>query len=424
MLDFSYGVLEERRGNEEKAAEFYERAYRADPTSMHLLGMLAERLAETDDLTGAIGLWEEALRGSPEDARAWIAFGDFLGSAGRGDATASRKREQAYRKALKLKPGEYVPIQRLVSLAREQGEDDRARELIETLTPQSETAVLYYVSTTRSLYDSRDEKAARRIDERLAQAMREQPDSARLARAASEHYRLTGRLDRAIAALQEHVEARPESLDLKIRLGILWFSKEEDEEGLRVLREVLDVHPRKSLAHESLAKYYRKAGQAKEAMAHSAELLKIQGGGSGEFLELADELMASDEFRAARLLLEKAVFEHEDDVELRKKLAIATARDPETRERARHLFNEVEEMAGSEATTDSVFLLESAKEHLSRGETDLAEVRLRKAIRNFPPDARAQTAAAMRALAGIWISSGKNEDAARLLIQRADAMEE
>lgn len=423
QLDFSLGILEELRGNEGKATAFYESAHKAHPTSMYLLKMMADRLAEEGDRGGANELWEEALGRSMRDATAWIDFGDFLGETGRGDTVADRKRERAYLKALELEPGGYAPVERMVSLSREQENDDRAREFLETLDPRSSQAVLYYVSMTRSLYDSRNEEAERRIDERLAQAMREQPGSPQIAWAASEHYRLTKRLDRAIAMLQEHVEARPESLDLKIRLGILWFSAGEDVKGLRELREVLDVHPRKTLAHEALAKYYRKKGRAKEAMTHGAELLKIRGGSSGEFLELAEELMVAGEFRAARLLLEKAVFDHDGDVELRKKLAIATARDPETRERAGRLFAEVEEMAGGNAETDPVFLLESAKELLVRGEMEAAEARLHKAIRSFPPDARAPTAAAMRALAGIWINRGKNKDAARLLIERAEAME-
>jgi Flp pilus assembly protein TadD len=231
-------------------------------------------------------------------------------------------------------------------------------------------------------------------------------------------------LGKAISILRKHVEARPSSLDLKIRLGILLFSDKQDEEAVKVLCEVLEVHPKKALAHESLAKHFRQKGQLTEARSHAAELLGIRSGTAEEFLELADELTADGEFRAARILLEKAVFRHDDDAKLMMKLAIATSRDPETKDSAARLFREAEAMLANPADMDPAFLLESAKELLAQGKVKAAEERLRNAIRTFPKESKKETAAAMRALADIWISENRNLDAARALISRAEAMEQ
>jgi len=230
-------------------------------------------------------------------------------------------------------------------------------------------------------------------------------------------------MDDAIDVLAKHVEVRPSSLDLKIRLGILHFAAGHDEEGVRILREVLDVQPRKALAHESLAKHFRKSGMQREARSHAAELLGIRGGTPDEFAELADELTADGEFRAARLLLEKAVFLHEEDAKLMMKLAMATSKDPETKDSAARLYREAEAMLANPAEMEPAFLLESAKELIAQGQTKAAEERLRNAIRNFPKEAKKESAAAMRALAGIWISQDRNVDAANALISRAEAME-
>ena len=189
------------------------------------------------------------------------------------------------------------------------------------------------------------------------------------------------------------------------------------------MREVLDVHPRKALAHESLAKHFRKSGMQREARSHAAELLGIRGGTPDEFAELADELTADGEFRAARLLLEKAVFLHEEDAKLMMKLAMATSKDPETKDSAARLYREAEAMLANPAEMEPAFLLESAKELIAQGQTKAAEERLRNAIRNFPKEAKKESAAAMRALAGIWISQDRNVDAANALISRAEAME-
>lgn len=423
LLDFSYGVLEEQRGNPLKAGDFFTKAYDADPTSMPLVRRISEMRMKGGDRPGALAAFEKMLEARPGEPMIQIEFGDFLGRVGCGDALAERRREEAYLKVLEVMPGDFLPIERLIRSAREQGRDDRARELLEELGSGSPEAVRYYVATTKSLYDNRDEAARNRISQRFKNAMEEHPEWAGTARAASDYFREAGEMDKAIGILESHVRARPSSLDLRIRLGILNFASGKDDEGQRILKEVLEIHPHKALAHESLAKFYRKEGMDDEARLHSAELLKIRGGAPEEFVELAEELLAAGQAREARLLLEKAVFNHPEDSGLMMKLAMATARDPETKDTAARLFREAENLLSNPAEMDPSFLLESAKELVAQGQSKAAEERLRNAIRSFPKDAKKETAAAMRALAGIWISEKRNEDAARSLISRAEALE-
>ncbi len=422
-LDFSYGVLEELRGNEAKATEFYEKAYAEDPSSLHLVRMMANKLAEDGNPIAALGVWKLPLEKYSDNPEIWIEYGDFLGKIGKGDAVAEGKRKDAYLKALELAPGRYLTVERMMVFHREQGDDNSARELLETLETETPQALNYYVASTKSLYDSRDEAAAARIDVAFENAMKEHPDWADIARAASDHFRNSGRTEIAIGILARHVEAVPASLDLKIRLGILYFTAGRDEEGVRTLNEVLEVHPGKALAHESLAKHYRQQGMTKQARDHAAELLKIRGGAPDEFIKLADELMADGDNRAARLLLEKAVFLNEEDAGLMMKLAMASSRDPETKDSAARLFREAEAMADANSPKDPAFLVAAAKELIARGETKAAEEKLRDAIRTFPKEAKAETAAALRALAGIWTSENRNQDAAKALISRAESLE-
>jgi tetratricopeptide (TPR) repeat protein len=300
---------------------------------------------------------------------------------------------------------------------------DLNRELLEQLNPDTPEAIRYYVATTKSLYDSRDKEAKARIEKCLSDATEQHPEWASTARSASDHFREAGNLEKAISILRNHATAAPSSLDLRIRLGILLLSADRDDEGIAILKGILDVHPGKALAHQSLAKIYRQKDMQKEARGHAAEILKIRSGSPDEFVELADELIADDEFRAARLLLEKAVFDHEDDAKLMMKLAIASSRDPESKDDAARLFREAEAMLANPAEMDPAFLLLSAKELLTQGQTKAAEERLRNAIRSFPKDAKKETAAAMRALADIWISEQRNVAAANALISRAQALE-
>ncbi len=424
LLDFSYGVLERERADAEASAAFFVKAYEADPLAMPLVRIIAESRMEEGDRAAALETYERVMAARPNEPFIAIEYGDFLGRVGKGDTLAQRKREELYGKVHETMPGAYMALERLIRVARERGDDDRAKELLEMMATDSEQAVNYYIATTKSLYDSHDEEAAGRIDACFSKALETHPEWSGIARAASDHFRHTDRLGKAISILRKHVEARPSSLDLKIRLGILLFSDKQDEEAVKVLCEVLEVHPKKALAHESLAKHFRQKGQLTEARSHAAELLGIRSGTAEEFLELADELTADSEFRTARILLEKAVFRHDDDAKLMMKLAIATSRDPETKDSAARLFREAEAMLANPADMDPAFLLESAKELLAQGQVKAAEERLRNAIRTFPKESKKETATAMRALADIWISENRNLDAARALISRAEAMEQ
>lgn len=424
LLDFSYGVLEQQRGDEVAAAAHFAKAYEADPTAMPLVKIIANARMYEGDRAAALEAFERVIKARPDEPFIALEYGDFLGEVGKGDTLAQRKREEIYGKVHETMPGAYIALERLLRVSRERGDDHRAKQLLEKLVTDSETAVRYYVATTKSLYDSRDEKAAARIDARFAEAMDSHPEWSGTARAASDHFRQTNRLEKAIGILRKHVDARPSSLDLKIRLGILLFSDKQDEEAVKILREVLEVHPKKALAHESLTKHFRQKGMLDKARGHAAELLGIRGGTPEEFLELADELTAANEFRAARILLEKAVFRHDEDAKLMMKLAIATSRDPDTKDSAARLFREAEAMLANPADMDPGFLVASAKELLAQGQVKAAEERLRNAIRTFPKESKKETAAAMRALAEIWISENRNLDAARALISRAEAMEE
>lgn len=423
LLDFSYGVLEQYHGNHEKAAEFYRSAYAGDPLAMPLVRRIATIHMQSGDKPMALRAYERVIAEKPGQTDVQIEFGDFLETIGRGDAMADRKREAAYLEVLKNMPGQVLPIERLIRMAREKGNDEKARQLLETLELKSPEAVRYYVATTRSLYDVSDEAAQKRIAKAFRGAMDEFPQSEEIARAASDDFREKADLPSAIAILEKHAHALPSSLDLRIRLGILHLAAGEDEKGLNVLREVLAIHPRKVLAHESLAKWYRKNNKADEARHHSVELLKIRGGTAEEFEQLAVELFDAGKICDARLLLEKAVFDHPENVKLLSQLAIATVRDPESKAGALRLFREAENVITDPATTDPNFLLEFSKELVAQGQNQAAEERLRKAIRMFPREANKETAQALRALAGIWEKENRNADAAEALISRAEALE-
>jgi predicted Zn-dependent protease len=422
-LHFALGVLAETRGNPAKAAAQFEQARLADPTALPLVQRaVAERMA-AGDRGGAVKLVRDLAAARPDDLACQLAYSDFLDAQSRGDSLAMRLSDETLDAALAKFPEHPEIVRRLFSHAQAAGDAARQTELLQALSKDDPASVLLYASLSKAMFDAKDASAREAVDQRFVDSFAAHPGDPTLARAASDHFLNTERRDQAIEILEKHVAAAPSSLDLRVRLGVLDFAAKREAEGEKALKEVLEINPQQALAHQALAKFYRLRGDAEPAREHGSELLKIRGGSPDEFAKLADEWLAADKPREARLLLERAVFDHPTDFKLATQLAIATRRDPETTALAPRLFREAEAIRPADAKPDAAFLLESADALLAQGETKAAEDRLRTAIRSLPADAKKETAAALRKLAGIWESENRNGDAARALRQRADGLD-
>lgn len=422
-LDFALGLLAESRGNTAEASLRFEKARVTDPVALPLVRRAAAARLSEGDRSGAAKLYRDLAAARPDSLNIQITYADFLTEQAHGDALALKLANETLTRALEQYPGHPELIRRLFLQAQSLGDRMLQTTLLDQLMTNEPTTMLTYAALARSLTDSSDLAARGKLDERFQSAMKSHPRSQELARAASDHFRDTERPQQAIEVLESHVTAAPASLDLRTRLGVLYFTMKRDGEGEAVLKEVLTIHPRQALAHQSLAKFYRLREQADPARFHASELLKIRGGSPADFIKLADEWLAAEKPREARILLEKSVFDHPANRDLACRLAIATRRDPETRARAGRLFREAEVAFPAGEKPDPAFLVESAEALIEQGQIKPAEERLRAAIKAFPPDAKKDTAAALRRLALLWESENRNLDAARALRQRAEGLD-
>lgn len=422
-LEFARGVLAECRGEAAAAEAAFEKAWRLDPQAGPLVRRVVAARLDAGDRGEAVRLMREWAEGRPDEAAVQVEYADFLTEVGRGDALARRQAIGVLEGVLAVREGSPQVVRRLFALWREDGKEERARAVLESLDPNDAEAALVYGPLAASAAAGDDAEAMGRIVERYRRAMAREPEHAALARAASEFLRGQGRLDEAVWVLASHAEAAPWSLELRTRLGILHLAAGDDDAGQRVLEAVLAISPRRVLAHQSLAKLHRLRGRAAEARHHAAELLKIRGGSAAEYLALADEYLAEEEVRAARLLLENAAFAHPRSAAVRMRLAVASRRDPETRDAAAGRFREATLLMSGDEEPDPAFLMESAEVLIADGQVKAAEESLRTAIRSYPPEAKRETAAALRRLAALWEGENRNVDAARGLRQRAQALD-
>ena len=421
-VEFALGILEKTRGTT-TAQDHFEKARLADPTALPLVSRAVNWRMAAGERSAAIKLYRDLAAARPEDLEVQLGYADFLDQQSNGDSLALKLSNDSLEAVLSKYPGHPQIVRRLFQHAQTATDKSRQLALLEMLSKDDPESALLYTSLARGMFEAEDAAARERMDQRFLSSFGAHPENPLLARTASDHFRDTGRPDQAIDILKRHVEAAPSSLEARTRLGILYFTAKRDDEGEAVLKEVLVINPRQALAHQSLAKFYRLRNKPDLARYHAGEQLKIRGGSPADFLKLADEWLAADSPREARILLEKAVFVHSKNQELAEKLAIATRRDPETRDRAAQLFREAEAAKPVDAKTDPDFLLESAEALIADGQSKAAEERLRVAIRAYPADAKKETSAALRRLALLWETENRNADAARALRQRADTLD-
>jgi len=423
---FARGVLQAQRGQADVARADLEAAFAADPNALPLLRRVAAARLAAGELAAASTAWREFVQRNPDRVEARLLHARFLLESSPGDALARRLAIETLEQARVLAPADPAVLAPLFREYENAGRRHDSEALFQAALPVAKNhpaLALALTDLARVLYPA-DSADGRRIrDELHQQALDDAPADPAIALAAAEYFRTSGRLDQALAALQQHVAAAPESLDLRIRLGILLLAAKRDDQGRAALEEVLALDPRRALAHQTLAKFHRRAGNPEAARHHSAEALKLRGGDPAEFTALADEFLAAKQPREARLLLEKAVFHHPDDPALAARLAIATRRDPSTVQDAARLFREAEALAvGQPAALSPSFLAESAEALVDAGQAAVAEQRLRDAIRAFPPEAKSEAAAAMRRLAALWQKAGRNQAAAKALLERAERL--
>jgi tetratricopeptide (TPR) repeat protein len=421
-LDYALAVRAELRREPERAARLREKALGGMPDAVRLVTEVAADRLAAGDFDGALSLHRELSQRRPDDVPAREAYLLFLLRHGSDDAAARALAIEGIRQLLERRPGDAEWLDRLIGLHFQAGQTEEARRWHGKIAGTDPAATLLYASWWRRLHPAAG-TGREELDERFLAAMRAHPGHPALARAASDHFRVGGRMAEAIELLQTHAAANPASLDLRVRLGILLFSARRDDEALAQFAALLDIHPDHALAHQSLAKFHRMRGDAALARHHAGERLRLRGGSADEYLEAAEALLTAGEVVPARILLEKASREHPDDPAVAARLAVATRRDPATRSRAAGRFLLAEKLLPADQPADPEFLSETAAACIDAGQTERAEELLRRAIRAFPADASAPSAAAMRRLAGLWQEQGRHADAAAALLRRANDLD-
>jgi predicted Zn-dependent protease len=403
--------------------DHFEQAQLADPLALPLIQRaVAQRLA-AHDRAAAVKLFQDLAAARPDALEVQLLLADFLTEQAHGDTIAMQLATDALETSLKKHPGNPQVIRRLYAIYQSSAHSSQAMNLLDQLAPDDPESALLHAVLTRAASEAVTATEREKLDRYHLQALAAHPELATVARSVSDYFRESGRPDRAIEVLERHLSVTPSSLDLQTQLGVLLFTTKQDDKGEEMLKQVLESDPQQALAHQALAKFYRSHDKPALARSHAGELLKLRSGSVDEFLKLAEELLGADDPGSARLLLVRAAQDHPTRFEILQKLAIATRRDPATRDQASQLFLEAEAAKPEDVKLAPAFLFEFAEVLIAQGQSQAAEDRLRTAIRAYPPEAKKETAAALRRLALLWEAENRNPEAAKSLHQRADALD-
>jgi tetratricopeptide (TPR) repeat protein len=428
---YTRGVFAELEGDLTSAREHYEATLAGDGSSFQVARKTADLQLLDHDLPKAARTLRDYADEQPDHLSSHLYYADFLEQHASRDPVAQQTAAELLIGANERFPNHSQVFSRLINLHENAGDRDKSLAVFNAQFDALDAGPTHWMSLApiaKTLLPSESPELAAKLDLIVRKTVETGVGIEVAARSASDYYRKTGRLEKAIAVLQKHLEFQPDSLAIRTRLGLLQFSAKQDHAALQTLEETLDIDPDQVLAHRALAQFFARHDEPEKALDHNAEVLRVAGGSSQDFLDLADQYLELMKPHAARLLLERARFDHPENPALAGRLAIATLRDGDPTTAAR-LFRQTEALAkdskdpSAREYLDADFQLEFANSLQQAGDLAAAESRLREAIRGIPPDQPVKSARALRALARLWIDQKKNLAPAVSLLKRAQTLD-
>ena len=429
LKKYALGVFAELNGDRQTARMNFEDAHQDDPQSFALACKTASLQKQTGDLSAAIRTLQQHARSYPQLLASQLHYVDFLKTHAPRDIATQSAALDILAQANERLPNHPEVYTRLIHLHENLGQRDRSLKVLHAqlsarnVDPEHWTSLQPLVRTLLPGGSQELQEALILVVEKMVATGIHLPLTARRA---SDYYRKESQLPEAIRILKRHVEMRPDSLELRIRLGLLQLYNGEETKAFQTLHTTLQIDPDQTLAHKALSQFYARDGQAEKSLHHRAEALRIAGGSSTDFLDLASQLLDSGNPRRARLILEKARFNHPANSSIAAQLAIVTLREGDAAKASR-LFRQAENLARDSPPGTSplgpIFQIEFASALRQTGNLSGAETRLQKAIPEIPPEDPTHAASGLRQLARLWIEQNRNMAPAASLLKRAETLD-
>jgi tetratricopeptide (TPR) repeat protein len=225
-------------------------------------------LAEKGQYDASISAWEEALKISPDDAKAHNNLGRVLASKGKLEEATTH-----WQRALEVKPDYAEAHNNLgVAFATKARYEEATGHFLKALQIYPDRAEIHNNLASALNAQGRFDQAVKhwnaalKIDPRYAEARNDMGTG----------LFLKGKLDEAIGQWQRAVDAKPDFIQARYNLGRALARKGELNGAIRHWRKAVEIDPQFAQAYFGLGDIFYLRGQAPEAMANWTEGLRLK----------------------------------------------------------------------------------------------------------------------------------------------------
>ena len=309
LADYLAGLLAESRGDMQAAKSYYRSASRQDPSSTEILLRLGIAHLQSNEITDAIRVLNQACKTDPEDPKPRFVLGVLYTDQGRLEEAS-----QQYSQVLTQDPKNLGALSQLADLYLLQEKLQEALAVYEQLLRERpDSAVAHF--NIGVLY-AKAEKWTDAI-EHLSKAIDIDPGflEARLGLAVS--LELNGELQRAKEQFLEALRQEPVNTQLIHYLAQISYRLGDLEESARWLTRYLSYQPREPEAHMELATIRIDQGRWQEAAEQIQMILDPQSPAEGQaelWTALGQAYQAGRKYEAAEEAYRQAAQLSPDDL--------------------------------------------------------------------------------------------------------------
>jgi len=218
-----------------------------------------------------IGIWEDALRTSPLNPRAYINLGVLLERENRYPEAL-----QKYQRAIQIAPHLFAAHFNLSHLYRKMGRYDEAvgplRKAIQT-NPLPRDASKAYHELGLVYQQLQRYPEAIEADKKASQL---QPNAVGPWVSLGGLYARLGQYEEAIESYKKALSLDPKNAEASNDLSLVYQALQRPQEAIQVQKGALRANPQDAEAHNNLGIAYRKSGQIEEAVKAYREALRLR----------------------------------------------------------------------------------------------------------------------------------------------------
>ena len=277
-------------------------------TEFYRLFDIATEMGDKAQYQQAVATWNQALRLSPDDAKAHNSLGVALSATGRtADAAAE------YRKAMELEPDYADSYTNLGILDAQAGDLEQSIPLLQKALELSPWDAKAYSNLANAL------AGAGRLEESISysrKAVQLKPDDPEANANLGVGLARSGRLDEAIERFQKALAGSPDSAAIHANLAGALIEKGRLDEAIPHFEQALKSEPNSPQLNSAMGRLLAARGRFAEAIPY---LEKAAGGGEPALLGMLSAVYAQtgrieDALRVARRGLQIATDRHESDL--------------------------------------------------------------------------------------------------------------